>query len=84
MNFAAPTEMINDVASSGRKMVTIIDPHIKVDNNYYIYKNGFFVDILVKKIDGSNFHGFCWPGNSVYADFFLLKARKFIAEQYEP
>ena len=27
--------------------------------------------------------GWCWPGNSAYADFFLPKAREFFAEQYK-
>ena len=33
----------------------------------------------------SSFHaiGWCWPGNSAYADFFLPKAREFFAEQYK-
>ena len=30
--------MINKVAANQRKMVTIIDPHIKADNNYWVYE----------------------------------------------
>ena len=30
VKFATSTDMINNVASVGRKMVTIVDPHIKV------------------------------------------------------
>ena len=53
-----------------------------MDTNYYIYKNALDADIYVKRADGSNFEGWCWPGNSAYADFFLPKARDFFAEQY--
>lgn len=37
--FAHPKEMIDNVATSGRKMVTIIDPHIKKDDGYNVYKD---------------------------------------------
>ena len=83
VKFATSTDMINNVASVGRKMVTIVDPHIKVDNSYHIYKNALDADIYVKREDGSNFEGWCWPGNSAYADFFLPKAREYFAEQYK-
>ena len=33
-----PTDMQNRLAERGRKMVTIIDPHIKRDNNYPVHK----------------------------------------------
>ena len=36
--FPNPVEMQNALAARGRKMVTIIDPHIKVDSNYHIYR----------------------------------------------
>ena len=29
--------MINELVNDGRKLVTIVDPHIKVDENYWIY-----------------------------------------------
>jgi len=38
LKFPNPVEMQNAIAAKGRKMVTIIDPHIKVDNNYHIYR----------------------------------------------
>ena len=36
--FPNPAEMQNKLAAKGRKMVTIIDPHIKRDGNYHIHK----------------------------------------------
>jgi alpha 1,3-glucosidase len=37
-HFKEPAKMIEDLSSRGRKMVTIVDPHIKVDTNYQVYK----------------------------------------------
>ena len=36
--FPTPERMIHNIAEKGRKMVVIIDPHVKKDNNYPIFK----------------------------------------------
>ncbi len=36
--FPTPEAMQDKLAAKGRKMVTIIDPHIKRDSNYHIHK----------------------------------------------
>ena len=59
----------SDLNNKGRKVVVILDPHIKVDNWYPIYyksKNNFFI----KKEDSSDFIGNCWSGDSSFLDFF--------------
>ena len=75
-------DMIKRLESMGRKLVTIVDPHIKVDSNYYIYenakKNGFFIKDKKMK----DFVGDCWPGKSSWIDFMNEKAREFWAEQF--
>ncbi|VDL81278.1 unnamed protein product [Nippostrongylus brasiliensis] len=82
-NFANPKEMIDAVAAKGRKMVTIIDPHIKKDENYRVYKDANDLGLIVKKADGqSNFEGHCWPGLSVYLDFLKPQTRAYWASQF--
>jgi hypothetical protein len=44
--FPNPAEMISDVASIGRKMVTIVDPHVKRDDHYALHKEACLL---------------CWP-----------------------
>jgi len=36
--FPDPIAMQNKLAEHGRKMVTIVDPHIKRDGGYYLHK----------------------------------------------
>ncbi|CAB4439993.1 unnamed protein product [Rhizophagus irregularis] len=48
-------------------MVVIVDPHVKRDDNYYIYKEAKDLDILTKDKDGKIFEGWCWPA------LFILK-----------
>lgn len=48
---------------SALQMVTIVDPHIKRDGNYYIHKEAESRGLYVKKSDGnSDYEGHCWPG----------------------
>lgn len=68
--FPDPVKMLDYVASKGRKMVAIVDPHVKKVDDYRIYKDSKDLDVLIKKADKSNFDGWCWPGSSVWVDFF--------------
>ncbi|KAK4685643.1 hypothetical protein P7C73_g4499, partial [Tremellales sp. Uapishka_1] len=72
--FPDPVEMQDKVASKGRKMVAIVDPHVKKTDSFRIYNDGKDQDILIKKADGSNFEGWCWTGSSVWVDFFDEKS----------
>jgi alpha 1,3-glucosidase len=79
--FPNPKEMQDTLARKGRKMVTIIDPHMKADDDYYVTKNAKPKDIFVKK-DGKDFEGHCWPGGSYWIDYTNPEARKYWAEQF--
>ena len=54
--------MINNVSAVGRKMVTIVDPHIKKDNNYKVYSQGKSHGYFIQDKDGNEYEGWCWPG----------------------
>jgi len=82
VKFPEPKKMIDSLADKGRKMVTIVDPHIKRDNNYYIFNNGNDLDLWVKNSDGSTYEGHCWPGGSSYLDFSSEKTRNYWASQF--
>lgn len=68
--FPDPMRMLEQVAEKGRKMVTIVDPHIKTDDGYSVYKDAKDLGLFVKKAGGTeDFEGHCWPGRSRYLDF---------------
>ena len=73
--------MIDNVASTGRKMVTIVDPHIKKDSNYWVYKEADNQGLWVSK-DGQSYEGFCWPGGSMYPDFTEKRVRDWWASNF--
>ena len=56
--FPDPIAMQDNLAASGRKLVTIIDPHIKRDSSYYIYKEGQEKGLYVMNKDKQEFDGY--------------------------
>lgn len=62
VNFADPIEMQSNLSSTNRKLVTIIDPHIKVEEGYFVYDGALENDYFVKTADGDIYEGDCWPG----------------------
>jgi len=68
----------------GRRMVTIVDPHIKRDDGYYVHKEATKKGLYIKAEDGvKDFDGWCWPGSSSYLDFTNEDVRGWWAEQFK-
>jgi len=80
--FPSPAEMQADLASRGRKMVTIVDPHVKRDTGYHIHTEAMRKGYYVKKADGSDFEGWCWPGSSSYLDVTSPTVREWFGAQF--
>lgn len=81
--FPTPEIMQDKLAKKGRKMVTIVDPHIKRDGNYHIHSEAESKDLYVKKSDGSGvYEGWCWPGTSSWIDFLSPSVRQWWAERF--
>jgi alpha 1,3-glucosidase len=59
--FPNPKAMIEKLAAEGRKMVTIIDPHLKRDSSYYIHSEATAKGLYVKAKEGvEDYDGWCW------------------------
>lgn len=82
--FPDPTAMQNDLASRGRKMVTIIDPHVKRDKNYAVHQAAEDNKYYVTTPEGKSYDGWCWPGSSSYYDFTSPVAREAWAARFNP
>jgi mannosyl-oligosaccharide alpha-1,3-glucosidase len=63
-------------------MVTIVDPHIKTDSNYWVYQELVDLGVAVRDANGEIFEGDCWPGRSIWADFTNPRARIWWASQF--
>ncbi|XP_054006859.1 neutral alpha-glucosidase AB [Hylaeus anthracinus] len=80
--FSNPIEMLHNLTAKGRKLVVIIDPHIKRDTNYFIHNDATNMGYYVKTRDGKDYEGWCWPGPTSYLDFFNPKVREYFISQY--
>ncbi|XP_042299274.1 neutral alpha-glucosidase C isoform X2 [Sceloporus undulatus] len=65
-----------------RKLVVILDPHIKADPLYTIYSQAKEKGYFVKDNKGEDFEGICWPGPSSYLDFTNPEVRDWYADQF--
>ena len=82
--------MNSEVEAEGRFITTILDPHIKVSKDYFVYNDGYELEhrtvykrIFVKDEGGLyDFEGTCWPGNSVWIDFLNKDAQEFWSGLY--
>ncbi|MGH0187388.1 UNVERIFIED_CONTAM: hypothetical protein FKN15_024775 [Acipenser sinensis] len=63
-------------------MVTIVDPHIKVDSDYKIHKEVRSHGYYTKTKDGSDYEGWCWPGTAGYPDFTDPEMRSWWASMF--
>jgi alpha-glucosidase (family GH31 glycosyl hydrolase) len=59
--FPDPVRLQDDIAAHGRKTVTIIDPHIKKDDGYYIFQEAQQHRYYVQNKDGSDYEGCAAP-----------------------
>jgi len=76
--------MIANVSAQGRKMVTIVDPHIKRDTGYHVHDKATKKGLYIKNTDGKDFDGWCWPESSSYLDFTSETVRSWWADQFDP
>uniref|UniRef100_A0A8D0L6C6 Neutral alpha-glucosidase AB n=1 Tax=Sphenodon punctatus TaxID=8508 RepID=A0A8D0L6C6_SPHPU len=86
--FPRPREMLQRLAAKKRKMVSIVDPHIKVDSGYRVHNEIRSRGFYIKTKDGSDYEGWCWPGSAGYPDFTNPEMRAwwasmFAYDQYE-
>lgn len=87
-NFDDAAGLIGDLKEKGIRTITIIDPGIKVDEEYPVFKRGKEGNHFTKKLDGEMFIGAVWPGNSAFPDFsnkdcrewWKSELKKFISE----
>lgn len=80
--FPTPERMQQSLAAKKRRMVTIIDPHIKIDSNFELSSQAQKQDLLVKDKNGKDYTGWCWPGNSNWIDYTNPLAREYWAKQF--
>jgi alpha-glucosidase len=81
--FPDPAKLVADLRAEGIRTVLIIDPGVKVDANYSVYKDGQAGGHFVKAASGGEFHASVWPGVCAFPDFTDPKARDWFGSLYK-
>lgn len=77
--FPDPKGMVQDLLKDGFKTIVIIDPGIKIDKDYEVFKEGIENDYFCRRADGPYMKGKVWPGECYFPDFTNPKVRDWWA-----
>ncbi|MFW6248062.1 MAG: TIM-barrel domain-containing protein [bacterium] len=80
--FPDPERMIRELRELGFRVVTIIDPGVKVDPEYGVYADGYSKGLFLTKPDGTPYVGKVWPGDAVFPDFTREEVRNWWADHH--
>jgi alpha-glucosidase len=77
--FPDPAGLVRELEQLGVKLVTIVDPGVKVDAEYSVYTSGRDADVYCKTFFGSEYRNVVWPGTCVFPDFTSSRTREWWA-----
>ncbi|QMU65575.1 MAG: DUF4968 domain-containing protein [Flavobacteriaceae bacterium] len=81
--FPDPKRMVKALEDDGFKMVVIIDPGIKIDPEYDVFKEALDKDYFCKRADGPYMKGKVWPGACYFPDFTNAEVRDWWSDLYK-
>lgn len=81
--FPNPKKMVSDFKEEGFQTVVIIDPGIKKDHNYWVFREGLESGYFCKRQDGPYIEGKVWPGECYFPDFTNPEVREWWAGLYK-
>jgi len=80
-HFPNPSKTFAEINKAGRKVVPIIDPGVKLDPQYGVYKRGKAAKAFCQTYQKTDYVGMVWPGETVFPDFSLPSARAWWARE---
>ena len=76
-HFPDPKRMVKELEDDGFKTVVIIDPGIKIDMEYDVFKEALDKDYFCKRADGPYMKGKVWPGECYFPDYTKPEVREW-------
>ena len=76
-HFPDPKRMVRELEEDGFKTVVIIDPGIKIDLEYDVFKEALDKDYFCKRADGPYMKGKVWPGECYFPDYTKPEVREW-------
>jgi alpha-glucosidase len=81
--FPNPKRMVADLKQQGFKTIVIIDPGIKVDKDYWVFREAIEKGYFCRRADGPYMKGKVWPGECYFPDFTRPEVRDWWASLYQ-
>ncbi|WP_452233108.1 glycoside hydrolase family 31 protein [Lacinutrix sp. MEBiC02595] len=81
--FPDPKRMVKELEEDGFKTVVIIDPGIKIDLDYAVFKEGLDKDYFCKRADGPYMKGKVWPGECYFPDYTKPEVREWWSSLFQ-
>jgi len=81
-HFPDPKGLIADLRNDGFQTVVMIDPGIRVDKDYHVYKEGMEKDVFCYRSSGEIMRGPVWPPDCVFPDFTKPETREWWGPLY--
>ena len=78
-----PDGYLQTLIDRGFKPVVIIDPGVKKDEEYYVYKEGVENGYFAKTPEGEVYINAVWPGDSAFPDFGRADVRKWWGDKHK-
>ncbi|MDO8121313.1 glycoside hydrolase family 31 protein [Isoptericola sp. b490] len=75
--FPDPAALVDALADRGARLVTIVDPGVKVDPGWNLYDDAVARDLLCRTEGGDLFVGHVWPGDTTFPDFAAPEVRQW-------
>lgn len=75
-----PGQLATSLKTLGVSLVAIVDPGVKVDDQYAVYREGHARGFFVRYENGNEFHSRVWPGLCAFPDFLLPAVRSWWGE----
>lgn len=76
-----PEVQIKELHDHHRHIVPILDPGVKLDVDFPLYRDGLEKGIFCQGQEGKPFVGFVWPGETVFPDFSIPEGRAWWTEK---
>jgi alpha-glucosidase len=82
--FPDPAGLIAELADAGFRVVTIVDPGVKVDTAYPVYEEGRSRGFFCLTREGEEYNNEVWPGLCAFPDFTDPAVRAWWGARHEP
>jgi len=75
--FPDPQKLISDLKKDGFRIITIVDPGVKIEPGYPVFDQGMEKNYFVHSAQGGYFTANVWPGAVYYPDFYQANVREW-------